>query len=115
MIIYGGRDKLQNVLSDLVCLDLAQARWFYPRVIGPSANAPGPLQLFTMNAIFHPKSMQSSTKNFFDMKFYYDINFTKQNSGIYLFGGQDGNGLATNGLYILKPSEDRNEFVVSWT
>jgi hypothetical protein len=68
-----------------------------------------------MNAIYHSKNMFPTHRQFFDMKIYYDLQYTRNNSGIYVFGGQQSSGEASNKLYMLKLGETTGEFTLQWS
>ena len=55
MIIYGGKDAYDQILSDVVCIQINThgMAWLRPKLAGKS---PGPLCLFSMTPVFHPNT-----------------------------------------------------------
>lgn len=117
MLMYGGLDEVGNVLDDLVGLNLESFRWFAPRIHKTCLLRPGKRHSLSFIPVFSYSILRSSYFDLFHIPYVHDDIFTKQNSGIYLFGGQMKGGQASNDLFILKPkpveSKD-DDYYMKW-
>ena len=103
MLVYGGMDEIGNALDDLHALNLETLRWFVPRLHKSSGPKPGKRHSMSMVPAYQLSVLRQFHFDLFHIPSAYDENFTKTSSGIYLFGGANQAGTATNDLFVLKP------------
>ena len=97
MLVFGGMNNSGEKVSSLVAFDLAESMW---RCVPADGDDPGPRSHFTMTAAFHPnllKDSSSSLTSAYQSKWFRLF----KNSGVYLFGGQNARGEATNDIFAL--------------
>lgn len=103
MLVYGGMDEVGNVLDDLYALNLETMRWFVPRLHKSSGPKPGKRHSLSMLPAYQFSLLRQYHFDIFHIPTVYDETFTRTSSGIYMFGGANQAGVATNDLFILKP------------
>ena len=103
MLVYGGMDEIGNVLDDLYALNLDSMRWFVPRLHRTSGQKPGKRHSMSMIPAYQLSVLRQYHFDLFHIPTAYDETFTKASSGIYMFGGANQAGVATNDLFVLKP------------
>lgn len=104
MVVYGGLNQHGHTLNDLCILDMKLKKWMLPEII--VQNDPGPRSHSTLTGIFD----QSIRDNYHETMFKIVGNKGKVefiNSGFYLFGGKNSDGLVFNTLHGLYMREGK--------
>jgi hypothetical protein len=102
MLIYGGINNNSEVLSDFQAVHLDQMQWFPLKFTKDSTKA-GPRHSFSMTCVFHPNILKQNNFDIFNIPGVFDEDFTKKNSGIYIFGGMNDLGIVLNDLHLIQP------------
>lgn len=100
MLIYGGINNNSEVLSDFQAVNLDLMQWFTIKFRKDSVR-PGARHSFTMTSVYHP-SISKFTSEIYNIPGIYDEEFTKKNTGIYIFGGMNAEGKVFNDLYLIQ-------------
>jgi hypothetical protein len=104
MVIYGGLNQQGHTLNDLCILDMKMKKWMLPEVI--VQNDPGPRSHSSLTGIFD----QAVRENYSEAMFKIvgskgKVEFI--NSGFYLFGGRNAEGVVLNSLHGLYMREGK--------
>ena len=99
LIVYSGVNSKGEIIDSLSVLNLDQMNWGNPIIKG---EIPLIRKGCSLSAVFHQNLNESYHFDIFSIPKSRDNIFTKQTSGIYLFGGLSEEGVALNDVYILK-------------
>ena len=102
MIVYGGINNNSEVLDDFQAVNIDQMQWFAMKFT-KDTQKPRERHSFTMTAAFHPNTLKQTNFDIFNLPGVFDEEFTRKNSGIYIFGGMNGNRKVLNDLYLFQP------------
>ena len=80
-------------------LNLESMHWNSFRLRG---EIPEPRKNCTLTSVYNSNILEHFNFDIFSVPKYYDHIYTKQTSGVHLFGGLSNDGVALNDLYILK-------------
>lgn len=89
--------------------------WTAPTVL--KRVKPGGRSNATLTAVYSPMAFSVSNWDMFNSPKLYDEVFTPNTCGVYLFGGKNDHGNATNDVYLLKPrkkSDKEDRSVLVW-
>ena len=101
MIVYGGINNNSDTLADLHLVNLEQMQWTPVRLKKESVR-PGARHSFTMTCAYSANVFKNSSSEIYNMPGNYDDDFTKKNSGVYLFGGMNEAGKVLNDLFLIR-------------
>ena len=99
LVVYSGVNSKGEVLDSVSVLNLQQMHWGNPKIKG---EVPLVRKGCTLSPVFHHSLSESYSFDVYSTPKNHDNIFTKQTSGIYLFGGLSEEGEALNDVYVLK-------------
>ena len=102
MIIFGGINNNSDVLNDFQAVNLDQMQWF-PFKFTKDSVKPGARHSFSLNCVYHGNVLKVNNFEIFNIPGIFDEDFTRKNSGIYLFGGKNDAGVVLNDLFCIQP------------
>lgn len=99
LLVYSGVNNKGEMIKGVNILDLEAMHWSTPQVKG---EIPIARKGATLTGVFHPSLSESTNFDIYTVPKVHDHFFTKQTSGIYLFGGKSEDGKVLNDLYVLR-------------
>lgn len=102
MIIYGGINNNSEVLEDFQAVNIDLMQWFTIKFT-KDTEKPHSRHSFTMTNVYHSNTLKQSGYDIFNMPGVFDEDFTRKNSGIYIFGGMNEQRKVLNDLYLFQP------------
>jgi hypothetical protein len=101
MVVYGGINNNSDTLSDLHLLNLELMQWVPVKLKKKSARL-GFRHSFTMTAVFHWNALKNTSSEIYNIPGVFDEEFSKKNTGIYVFGGMNDTGKVLNDLILIQ-------------
>ena len=103
-LVYSGLDSAGNIVQNTAILNLETMHWcsFVNR-----GEIPASRRNCTMTPVYHSAILEHYNFDIFSVPKHHDHIYSKQTSGVYLFGGLDANGVARNDIYIVKGQQNR--------
>jgi hypothetical protein len=102
MLIYGGIGSDHTTLSDFQGVNLENMQWFTPKFTKETLRL-GSRHSFSMTPVFHSTILKNFLNEIYNVPTLVDEEFTRKNSGIYIFGGMNADGKVLNDLYLVQP------------
>jgi hypothetical protein len=118
MILYGGMDEMGNPLDDLLALNMENMRWFTPRIHKSCTVRPGKRHSLTLIPVYNYGVLKQFNFDIFHVPSIHDDSISRNNSGLYMFGGITKSGKASNDLFVLKPKKidyKDDDYYLKWT
>jgi Kelch motif len=112
LTVYSGVDSKGSLVPSISVLDLKAMRWLNFKING---EIPTPRSNCSLTSAYHPSLLDHFNFDIFSVPKVYDNVYTKQTSGLYMFGGLGKTGKVFNDIHLLKGLTTRNEaFELVW-
>lgn len=106
LFIYSGVNSKGELIKGMSVLDLEAMHWGNPHIKG---DIPVTRKGASLTAIYHPSLSDATNFDIYKVPKVHDHLFTKQTSGIYLFGGRSEDGRILNDLHVLRGQRSKTK------